>query len=151
MSTRKPALKISIPGKPRPQGSVTPMVSRSTGKSFVKYGPTTVEHRNFAIGKLAKKWKRKALITGPVVIKYRFMFARPKSHFGTGRNAEKLKDSAPDYHARIPDLDKLERLMNDALVLAGVIKDDSQVAGHDDSWKGWTTGLPKTKIWLYEL
>jgi Holliday junction resolvase RusA-like endonuclease len=57
-----------------------------------------------------------------------FVFPRPKSHYGTGRNAGTLKPGAPLYHASRPDRDKLERAINDALKIAGIFKDDSQNA-----------------------
>ena len=52
---------------------------------------------------------------------------RPKSHFGTGRNAGKLKPSAPKYPAVKPDVDKLSRAVHDALTIANVIDDDSRI------------------------
>lgn len=60
-----------------------------------------------------------------------FVFKRPDSHFGTGRNAGVLKDSAPLYPELTgADLDKLERAIMDALT--GIVwKDDRRVVtGH---------------------
>jgi crossover junction endodeoxyribonuclease RusA len=67
------------------------------------------------------------LFMGPVRVRVRFVFPRPKSHYGTGRNAEVLKNSAPAYVATRPDVDKLLRAVFDALT-GVVFKDDSQVA-----------------------
>ena len=39
-----------------------------------------------------------------------FRFVRPKSHYGTGRNAKKLKPSAPPHHTQKPDATKLLRI-----------------------------------------
>jgi crossover junction endodeoxyribonuclease RusA len=66
---------------------------------------------------------------GPVNLTLRFYFARPKGHFGTGRNAGKLKASAPALPTSqsAGDVDKLARAVLDALT--GVaFDDDSQVA-----------------------
>ena len=68
-------------------------------------------------------------IVGAVAVRIRFGFPRPKSHFGTGRNASKVKASAPKYclSRAVGDIDKLTRSTLDALVSAGLLGDDSQV------------------------
>lgn len=68
-----------------------------------------------------------AMSTGPVAIEVSFVMPRLKSHYGTGKNAEALKPSAPRFHTSKPDLDKLIRCVKDALT--GIAwKDDAQVA-----------------------
>jgi Holliday junction resolvase RusA-like endonuclease len=70
-----------------------------------------------------------------------FILPRPAVHYGRGRNAGSVKDSAPRWPATKPDLDKLCRAVLDALTDAGVWRDDSQVVmlsagkmyGRDDS------------------
>lgn len=63
----------------------------------------------------------------PVSLSLTFFLPRPKGHFGTGKNADKLKPSAPMYHATKPDLDKLVRAVKDGL--KGIVyRDDAQVA-----------------------
>ena len=52
---------------------------------------------------------------------------RPKSHFGTGKNADKVKQSAPVFPATMPDIDKLMRAILDGLTDAQVWLDDGQV------------------------
>jgi len=54
------------------------------------------------------------------------VFVRPKSHYGTGRNAGKLKPSAPVHHVKVPDLDNIVKRVSD-LMNAIVYKDDSQI------------------------
>jgi crossover junction endodeoxyribonuclease RusA len=56
-----------------------------------------------------------------------FYLPRPASHYGTGRNAGKLKPSAPAYPAVKPDRDKLERAALDGLTAGGAWHDDAQV------------------------
>ena len=66
------------------------------------------------------------LFRGQVSITIEYRFRRPKSHYGTGRNAMKLKAKAPRYLTTKPDIDKLDRAILDALT--GLIwHDDSQV------------------------
>ena len=67
---------------------------------------------------------------GPVAASYRFFFARPKSHYGTGKNATTLKESAPERHVQRPDVVNLVKCMEDALT--GIVwRDDSRVAELD--------------------
>ena len=62
----------------------------------------------------------------PVGLAITFYRARPKSHFGTGCNAGKLKSSAAGYPTARPDVLKLARAVEDALT--GIAyRDDSQV------------------------
>jgi crossover junction endodeoxyribonuclease RusA len=66
--------------------------------------------------------------TEPVDLRLMFFLPRPQSHFGTGRNAEKLRPSAPQAPAVHPDLDKLCRAILDAMT--GIcFRDDKQVVG----------------------
>jgi crossover junction endodeoxyribonuclease RusA len=66
------------------------------------------------------------MLQGPVHLEVTCYFSRPKSHYGTGKNADRMKPSAPVYHTKKPDLTKLVRAIEDALTgLAW--KDDSQV------------------------
>jgi crossover junction endodeoxyribonuclease RusA len=65
------------------------------------------------------------LATGPVTCELAFTFPRCPAHYGTGRNAQVLKATAPT-HPRATDGDKLARLVLDALT--GIVwADDSQV------------------------
>jgi Holliday junction resolvase RusA-like endonuclease len=65
-------------------------------------------------------------LKGPVSINIQFRFARPKGHFGTGRNEGTVKASAPFVPTGKPDLDKLQRAVFDALTHI-VWLDDAQV------------------------
>jgi Holliday junction resolvase RusA-like endonuclease len=58
-----------------------------------------------------------------------FYFDRPDSHYGTGRNSDKLKPSAPEYHTKRPDVDNLAKAVLDACQDAGLFKDDSAIVG----------------------
>jgi crossover junction endodeoxyribonuclease RusA len=63
----------------------------------------------------------------PVQLQVTFTFKRPGSHFGTGRNAGRLRDLAPWHFTGTPDLDKCARAVGDALVEGGALADDSQI------------------------
>jgi len=69
-------------------------------------------------------------ITDALKVDTVFYFPRPKSHYGTGKNAGKLKASAPKYHTKVPDIDNLQKAVYDSLSVKigiGVWKDDSQI------------------------
>jgi crossover junction endodeoxyribonuclease RusA len=125
-----PALVVSIPGKPRTQGSMTLWRDAATGGERAKYAPETVAHRNLAVGLFRDAWAGAAPLTGAVAVRIVAVFARPKSHYGTGRNAGVLKDWAPEHYTSAPDGDKIARLVLDALTIAGVYADDGLVAVH---------------------
>jgi len=73
-----------------------------------------------------KAYPRGIIHTGPIGVFIGFCMKRPKSHFGTGKNADILKDSAPEKPKSKPDLSKCVRAIEDALT--GIVwKDDSQV------------------------
>ncbi len=74
-------------------------------------------------------------LTGPLGVKVEYRFRRPKNHFGTGKNANKLKANAPHFVTRKPDLDNLNKSTFDALSEADVWTDDSIVAVLDGCMK----------------
>lgn len=91
------------------------------------------------------------LLGGALRLTCWFYFQRPKSHFGSGRNADRLKPSAPAHHVQAPDLSKLIRCLEDALT--GVIwVDDRQVCGYgSETGKFWTTTGECAEIVIEEL
>ena len=65
-------------------------------------------------------------IEGPVELSLAFFFPRPKSHYGTGKNSELVKASAPVHHAQKPDIDNVIKSTLDAM--NGILyEDDKQV------------------------
>ena len=67
---------------------------------------------------------------GPLSLEIEFRFPRPKSHFGTGRNATVLKPDAPSFvvSRKYGDLSKLIRSTEDAISATSgfpVVEDDS--------------------------
>lgn len=63
----------------------------------------------------------------PVDVTLTFTLARPRSHYGTGRNAGVLRVGAPARPTVTPDIDKAVRAIFDALTDAGCWDDDRQV------------------------
>ena len=51
----------------------------------------------------------------PLQVDLIFYIKRPKGHYGSGRNAGKVKASAPFLHTSRPDIDNLRKLVMDAM------------------------------------
>lgn len=84
----------------------------------------------------------------PIHVSLLFTFARPKSHFGSGKNKDVIKDLAPRRHTQKPDIDKLTRSVLDALT--GIVwLDDQQVCSLSVD-KHWATpeGSPGVLIYV---
>lgn len=67
-------------------------------------------------------------IIAAVSVDLAFWFPRPKMHYRGGASAHLLRPDAPNWQAKTPDIDKTLRSTFDALTLAGVWRDDAQVA-----------------------
>ena len=123
------AISFTIHGHPEPAGSK---------RAFIIGGHANVVDAN----PKASKWKlyvaacaTRALAgtglsmpacTGPVELRLTFTLARPKGHMRTGKNAGRVKDSAPKDHITKPDVLKLARGVEDALTGIYYV-DDAQI------------------------
>jgi crossover junction endodeoxyribonuclease RusA len=116
-------ITLQVHGEPAPQGSKS--VSRHGGvyEKSRKVKPWRDAIRAAALGRADLEGP----LDGPLEVRIRFLLARPKGHYGTGRNAHLLREPAPVWPAARPDLDKLARSTLDGLTLAGLYADDGQV------------------------
>ncbi len=119
------AATFFVPGIPAPGGSKRAFLHRVTGKIIVKDDckrnkdwRTTV--KAFAVDHFLQPFR------GPVKVTVIFQMPRPKGHFGSGKNAGKVKDSAPPFPITKPDATKLWRAAEDSLKGIAWL-DDSQV------------------------
>lgn len=124
---------IEVYGTPAPQGSKKAFALRTAG---VYTGKVAVMEQNHGP---VKSWRQAVLeaaqakrngaapLLGPLTVVMHFYLKRPKSHYRIGKNAGILKDTAPEYPAKVPDLSKLVRATEDALTDAGVWADDALV------------------------
>ena len=121
-----PFLSFDVKGVPGAQGSKRHVGRGVMLESSKKVAPWRTDVRDSALAAMGDDWQP---LTGPVTIEVTFYFPRPRSHYGTGRNAERVKDSAPDWPDTkwAGDLDKLTRAVFDSLTAGGVIEDDARV------------------------
>jgi len=118
---------IPVIGIPAPQGS-----KRHVGHGIMIENSKRVKPWRQDVKEAALTHYDGEVIDQAVEIEIIFLFARPKSHYGTGKNARKLKPSAPVFVTSkgIGDVDKLQRSTYDALSESSggsVIKDDALI------------------------
>jgi len=112
-------IEFFVPGKPQALKR-----HRST-KSGHHYDPSAGDKDDFLAKAMAHRPEEPLL--GPLLLEVFCYFDRPKSHYGTGKNAGLLKDSAPVYHTSTPDADNILKFVGDAL--NGIFwRDDRQIA-----------------------
>lgn len=120
--------KLTVYGRPQPKGSKQPYVNKSKeGKTFAGMKDTNPKAAQYQrdVRALAGKSFDGPMIDEAATLIVTFCYARPKGHFGSGKNSRKLKASAPMRHTQKPDNSKTLRTIEDALI-GVVIRDDSQ-------------------------
>jgi crossover junction endodeoxyribonuclease RusA len=111
-------MQFFVPGIPAPQGSKTKWGTEAS-KNLKPWRDSVINAAHNA--------EPQEVFFTDVHVDLTFFFPRPKSHYGTGRNATLLKSTAPEWKASAPDLDKLCRAVLDGLVQAGILRDDALV------------------------
>jgi Holliday junction resolvase RusA-like endonuclease len=117
------ALEVVVHGRPVAQGSLVRNPGRGVRPDNAK---ALLPWRNAVSSAAYEAMGDRPILVGPVRLEVAFTFARPRGHYGTGRNARALRASAPAAPTTNPDLDKLVRAVCDALT-GVVFRDDSQV------------------------
>src|SRR4029450_8148665 len=114
-------MRIVVYGIPAPQGSKKPVRNKYTGKiATVENSPNLAPWRQdvkFAAEAVLTEAGRPASFSGAGVGRMVFSFDRPAS----------VKRNKRPWPSVYPDLSKLARGVEDALVAAGVMKDDALI------------------------
>lgn len=154
--------RFTVFGRAQQRGSKQASLIPKRGGGWVeKNGRPMVVARD--MNKKSKDWMQEVkyaavselgqipLLAGPIELTAEFYFSRPKSHYGTGKNATRLKASAPVIHAQSPDLAKLLRSLEDALT--GVAwRDDKQVFRYGaGTQRYWTELQERTVVTIKEV
>lgn len=137
-------LTITVRGTPAAQGSKRGFVNRATGRVTLveqseRVKPWREAVRAAALDALAAVAPCVEYSDGttrrlpgypfpdvPLAVHATFVFDRPSGHYGSGRNASVLRQSAPAYPGSRPDLDKCLRALLDALA-GTLLRNDSRV------------------------
>jgi Holliday junction resolvase RusA-like endonuclease len=120
---------VTFGGTPVPKGSLKCVGARGQRRHvLVEDNPRTDEWRG-VVASIAGQHLPHAHPGEAVGVEVTFTLPRPVSHYGTGRNERRIKPSSPVHPTPrgTGDVDKLVRLVLDALQDAGVVRDDSQV------------------------
>ena len=122
-------LRFTVYGKPKPGGSKRSFRHPQTGQIIVTEDSDNKNWRSQVAqaGALRMSYDGvRDLLTGPLHVTFTFVRPRPASHYGSGRNAGTVKQSAPAFPTTRPDVLKLARAAEDALT-GQVWRDDAQI------------------------
>lgn len=140
-----------IHGVPAPGGSKNAFVptNKQTGEPFRGPGGRIIVNVVDAGGERTKEWRkavawtgksewrRQPLLQGALKVHMEFYIPRPKSHYGSGKNAAVLRPDAPGFHTHPADALKYARSTEDALTEI-IWRDDSQTVSLTTE-KRWAT------------
>ena len=115
-------IRFTVYGHPAPQGS---KVRTRWGRK--EASANLMPWREAIVGQIVRDGLNKTLYGDPVMVRASFLFARPKSHYGSKGGQPYLKPTAPMFRGSDPDLDKLQRSLGDALAQGGVLLDDNLI------------------------
>jgi len=120
---------FKVYGEPKPKGSMKCVGGRGKVKHQLVESVDDGGWRGVVAGGARRFVHEKAGEHQSVYVEMTFSLSRPQSHYGTGRNARRVANSAPLWPTLqgVGDSDKLARLVLDALQDAGVLRNDAQV------------------------
>lgn len=137
-------VSFEVVGTPRPQGSKRAFVNKHTGRAQMTEQSKHVYTWRDDIRSAAARAMGAAMPTGKAVrVLAEFIVARPKADFGTGKNADALKPSAPIHPIKKTsgDIDKLLRALFDAM--SGIVYDDDAQVVNVHSVRRFAVGFER--------
>lgn len=118
-------------GNPRPQGKMV-CYGRGGMHQLTHDNVKELDAWRDKVRAAALRWcQERADVHQPLDTQLTWSLERPAGHWGTGRNADRLKPSAPYWPATDLDVDKLTRAVLDALTATkqheGIWPNDAQI------------------------
>lgn len=117
---------FTVLGRPAPGGSKQPFIDRAGRPRVREDAKRGKPWRDSVAAAAVEAMRGREPKSGPLMLDVTFYVARPSTHFGSGRNRERVRPSAPYFPAVRPDVTKLVRALEDALTHI-VWRDDAQV------------------------
>lgn len=145
------AITFTVYGVAAPAGSKKAFVNKRTGRAHVVDDSKRSRPWKSLVTDAAVKAMRVEIdgheygiapLEGPLHLEITFWVARPKAHLAARGG---VKPSAPFAPITRPDLLKLARAVEDAIVDAGVMRDDAQITV-ETLQKAYTESAPRTEI-----
>lgn len=112
-------IRFVVYGHPEPSGSKKGFYNERMKRTIITDANRNSRPWKNAVSATAAIVFSDQLLDGPLAVTMTFYQARPKGHYGTGRNSRNLKPSSPPFPIGAPDVLKLARGAEDALT--GVI------------------------------
>jgi len=126
------SIEFFVEGIPKPGGSKRGfIIRRKSGRQGVSIVDACKKSKDWkalvsTVASRAMSKKGLSPMAGMLLMSVEFYLPRPKSHYVSGKEERGVRDSAPEFHTKKPDLTKLIRSTEDALT--GIVwMDDSQV------------------------
>lgn len=144
------SVQFTVHGTAAPAGSKKGFINRKTGRVIITDAskgsrPWKSQISSAAVDAMAGRDP----LDGPLLLELTFWVARPKGHYGSGKNAGVVKGSAPFAPTVRPDVLKLARGVEDALTTI-VYRDDAQITT-EILQKAYTTGSARTEIRVVQI
>ena len=119
---------FTVIGHPEPGGSkrAVPLKGEKGGARVVDANRKVMPWRSLVAGAAQEAMQGTEPMRGALGLVVTFYVQRPRGHYGTGRNAGTVKQSAPRAPTVRPDVTKLIRAVEDACTSI-LWRDDSQV------------------------
>ena len=150
MSTEEvqPIVEFFVEGDPK--GQPRPRVAVIAGRARVYSGKSAGVWAKSVRDEAERYFRRNSsspIKTYPVEVRFDFLMPRPKSHYGTGKNAKTFKHWAPQWHTNKPDLDNCVKLVIDQM--HGYFFDDDKCGCCIRSTKRYADDKPGCWVRLY--
>ncbi len=118
-------IEFFVPGIPQPGGSKKGFYNPNMGRVIITEDNKRSSPWRAVVSEMAMQ-AVSGVLEGPLAVRFDFVVTRPKGHYGSGKNTNVLKRSAPAFPAVKPDVSKYVRSTEDAL--KGILwRDDAQV------------------------
>ncbi len=130
-------LALTVYGHPEPAGSKRAFARPGGFARVVDANAKAAPWKAAVAAAAAEAWAGRELLDVALDVRMVFYRPRPRSHYGTGRNAELLRPRAPAWPTGRPDVLKLARAVEDALT--GIVYRDDALIAVECLEKRWGT------------